>query len=85
MSGPDTGGPPSGPRSTQIVLDERLAERIRREVTAWSAGVKGGSAAPLTREQRQDRYRKQTLGGRITARQRRRIEHKASRAAVRSA
>ncbi|MCT2276349.1 hypothetical protein M3G91_01830 [Micromonospora chalcea] len=85
MSGPDTGGPPSGPKSNPVVLDERLAERIRREVTAWSAGVKGGSAAPLTREQRQDRYRKQTRGGQLTPRQRRRIEHKANRAAVQAA
>lgn len=85
MSGPDTGGPPSGPRSNQIVLDERLAERIRREVKAWSAGVKGGSTAPLSREQREDRYRKQTGVVRLTPRQRRRIEHKANRAAVRVA
>ncbi|MFG3709184.1 hypothetical protein ACGF7U_31260 [Micromonospora sp. NPDC047670] len=81
MTGPDTGGPPSGPGITLNlpIRGEHLAERTRREAAAWSAGAEGTSASPLSREQREDRYRTQT-GSRRTARQRRRIEHKARRA-----
>ena len=45
------------------------------------SGPKGGA---LTVEQRTDNYRRQTDAKELTPRQRRRVEHKANRAAVRS-
>jgi hypothetical protein len=42
-------------------------------------------ATPLTDEQRTDRYLRQTGGRRLTPRQRRRVDHKQNRAAVRAA
>ncbi|QOC89849.1 hypothetical protein [Micromonospora craniellae] len=80
MTGPDTGGPPSGPGiDLTVPFDEQQAARLRREAAAWGAGSKGTAAVPLTAEQREDRYRKQTRSTRLTARQGRRARHKARR------
>jgi hypothetical protein len=49
-----------------------------------SPGGPGREASPLTAEQRADNYRRQTGARELTPRQRRRVEHKASRAAVRA-
>lgn len=57
MSGPETGGPPSGP----------------------------GRDFPLTAVQRLDNYRRQTGRAVPTARQMRRLAHKANRAEARMA
>ncbi|PZG05801.1 hypothetical protein C1I95_32485 [Micromonospora craterilacus] len=85
MTGPDTGGPPSGPGITiprlpfpKVSITPELAARLRREAAAHRAGGQGVSTVPLTAEQREERYRWQT-GTRRTARQRRRIEHKTRR------
>jgi hypothetical protein len=45
----------------------------------------GREIAPLTVEQRTDNYRRQNGTDRLTPRQRRRLAHKANRAAVRAA
>jgi len=87
MTGPDTGGPGgTGPGISLALrpLGVHLAERIRREAAAGSAGAKGVSASPLSREQREDRYRKQTGSRQLTARQDRRAGHKAHRALARA-
>ncbi|MEV0805761.1 hypothetical protein [Micromonospora sp. NPDC050200] len=86
MTGPDTGGPPSGPgfNLNLSVLGKQMAERIRLEAAASSAGARGVTASPLSREQREDRYRRQTGSPELTPRQRRRRDHKANRASSRT-
>ncbi|PZG15065.1 hypothetical protein C1I95_20370 [Micromonospora craterilacus] len=80
MTHPDGGGGgTSGPgRSLSANLDFTRRGHERSIATAADAGAHTTSAAPLRAEQREDRYRKQT-GSRRTARQRRRIVHKANR------
>lgn len=53
-------------------------------INSPSPGGPGREVTPLTEQARRDKYLAQT-GGRLTARQARRIRHKANRAAVRSA
>lgn len=88
MTGPDTSGPPSGPKIVPASPSPD-AVAVGHAVADWLAAGKPvidetrrrprRPAAPLTAEQREDRYRRQT-GGRVTARQRRRIAHKTNRA-----
>ncbi|SCL15113.1 hypothetical protein [Micromonospora inyonensis] len=87
MTGPETGGPPtkSGIDLTLRVPGQQVAERIRLEATAWSAGANSTSAAPLSAEKRSDNYQRQNDRRGLTAAQRRRDAKKQRRAAFRLA
>ncbi|MEV4197065.1 hypothetical protein [Micromonospora globbae] len=89
-TGPTGGsGGTTGPGRTLFALMQFMRQsRARAAAAAAKAGARSTSAQPLTTEQREDRYRRQNgtwTGGRLTPRQRRRSEHKARRAAARTA
>ena len=84
-SGGSSGGG-TGPGRLTAFLNSVRAHRARVRAAAEAAGARATSARPLTNEARRDNYHRQNgtwTGGRLTARQRRRAEHKARHAAVR--
>ncbi|MCT2281797.1 hypothetical protein M3G91_29800 [Micromonospora chalcea] len=69
-------------------IQQMRTSRARADKAAREAGARSTSAKPLTDEQRRDNYRRQNgaeVGGRLTPRQQRRADHRAARAAGRSA
>lgn len=86
MTHPPAGpsSPPSspGPGRLSAWLDRIRTARTLRAAAAQQAGTRSRHVQPLTVEQRKDRYRRQTGTKELTPRQRRRVAHKANRAAV---